>query len=437
MNDFETLLAQFRPCVERYIRYRLPHGADCDDVLQETCLAAYLAFSTLQDTSAFKPWLLSIARNKCADWFRRHARRREAPLETALERGYLPGPFAHAPQTAVEETMERLSAQDRLLLTWSYDRRLPQKEIAQRLNVPIGTVKSRLSVAKARFRTAWTHPPKQGGINMNETTNPGALPAVMPAYTVKSTGGKPFEVVWEELPGWLLVPRLGERISWAMYDDPDKKRTFQYDMRVLGEAEVHGIRGVEIEAVCHGVDPTGAGNPSDTEPTRFIAQLTDTHCRYLACEAMQNGVKRFITFLDGEAFMPNWGVGENNCGNETHLVCKGRIHRDGNTVSCSTANDAPDIVGRYEVTIGGRVYDTVCVMDIDSFNDGTLSEQFLDRNGKTVLWRRFNRDDWHVAHGEKRWSEKLPASERLTVNGQVYVHWYDCLTDYVPAPPGR
>ena len=35
-------------------------------------------------------------------------------------------------------------------------------------------------------------------------------------------------------------------------------------------------------------------------------------------------------------------------------------------------------------TIGGKSYDTVCVMDIETYNCGVISEQFLDKNGKTI-----------------------------------------------------
>ena len=31
----------------------------------------------------------------------------------------------------------------------------------------------------------------------------------------------------------------------------------------------------------------------------------------------------------------------------------------------------------------------------------------------------------------KLWTELLPDNERLTVNGETYVHWYDCVTDYI------
>jgi len=83
------------------------------------------------------------------------------------------------------------------------------------------------------------------------------------------------------------------------------------------------------------------------------------------------------------------------------------------------------------VTIHGKTYDTICVMDIECYNEGAISEQYIDQNGRTVLWRRFNPDDWRFARYGKRWSEMLPDNERITVNGKTYVHWYDCITSYV------
>ena len=60
-----------------------------------------------------------------------------------------------------------------------------------------------------------------------------------------------------------------------------------------------------------------------------------------------------------------------------------------------------------------------------------ITEQFLDQNGKTILWRRYNRDDWAKNIYGKTWSEMLPENETLIVDNILYVHWYDCITDYI------
>ena len=159
--------------------------------------------------------------------------------------------------------------------------------------------------------------------------------------------------------------------------------------------------------------------------------MTDTHCRYLATIQNDGDVHSFITFLDGDEFLHNWGFGEDNCGNETNLKMRGDIKRADQVVTCVNKDFLLDIVGRYNVTIGGKSYDTVCVMNIETYNCGVVSEQFIDRSGRTILWRRFNRDDWSIKRYKKKWSELLPHNEILTVNGKTYVHGYDCITDYI------
>ena len=252
------------------------------------------------------------------------------------------------------------------------------------------------------------------------------LPEFIPEYKIEASTEAPFAVKWEELMGWFLVPKLGEKMSWGMYDIPSRKCSHVYDMQVTGKAKVHGIEGVELTA-----REASYSDKNDVINRTFVAQLTDTHCRYLATLRNDGDVRNYITFLDGDEFLPNWGFGEDNCGNETNLAVKGDIQRTGTVVTSANKDFLLDIVGRYTVTIGGKNYDAVCVMDIETYDCGVVSEQFLDKNGKTILWRRFNRDDWAIDRYKKLWSEQLPENDRLTVNGTTYVHWYDCITDYI------
>ena len=252
------------------------------------------------------------------------------------------------------------------------------------------------------------------------------LPDTAPAYTITPSEKAPFPVVWEEIMGWFLVPKEGETLQWNMYDQPSGKCTQKFDLKVTGKAEVHGIEGVSITAV-----ETELGNPDKTLERQFVAQLTDTHCRYLATSFVENGVRKYYTFLDGDAFLNNWGFGEDNCGNETHISPKGIIRRIGNEITTDGSTFRLDVVGSYTVTIGGKSYDTVCVMDVETYDSGMVTEQFLDKNGRTILWRRFNRNNWKFSRYQKLWTELLPDADRLTIDGETYVHWYDCVTDYI------
>lgn len=415
MDEFEALLAENRGAVERFVRFRVCPD-EAEDVLQETYLAAFRRFDRLRSRDCFKAWILGIAKNKCIDCYR--SRREHLSLDE-LPESELPQEYI-SERSDVADTLERLPERDRQVLNLYYFEDLKQTEIAGMLRVPLGTVKSRLSTARGNFRKLYPNPPKEG-------EKVKKMPETMPEYRIIPDDRKPFRVRWEELMGWFVVPREGERLSWAMYDFPDRKRGEYVELEVGGRVEIHGVEGVivktrEYDAMpCNRIDDTGYAERI------FAAQLTDTHCRFLAESHRENGVTKLHTFLDGDEFLPNWGFGEDNCGNEIDIAPKGDIVRHGAEI---TAADKPfllDVVGRFTVEINGRRYDTVCVIDVETYNDGVMSEQYLDKNGRTVLWRRFNRD----GSGGRQWSELLPENETAAVNGRLYVHWYDCITDYI------
>ena len=273
MECFEDLLSAHRSSVERYVRFRLSSKADADDVLQEIYLTAYRKFDQLKSTDAFKAWLISIARNKCSDYFREKATLLEIPIDAIEEKALSTGRHGVTDMLTVRETLSRLGDKDKQILYLYFWKELPQAEIAKRLNIPLGTVKSRLHTAKQRFKSRYpycTALPK-GDTSMKK------LPERLPEYKIEASTKPPFSVKWEELMGWFLVPKLGEKLAWGMYDAQSGKCGHSYDMKVTGKPEGHGIEGVERTA-------REASYTEEKEVTdrTFVAQLTDTHCRYLA-----------------------------------------------------------------------------------------------------------------------------------------------------------
>ena len=420
LATFEECLAEHRRAVERFIKYRLQSSADAEDLLQEVYLTAYRNYDQLRNPAAFKAWIISIARNSCNAYFRRQAEKREVSLDFLDETKLYDGRWGALDIEPVRDTIALLSDKDQQILSLYYWEELPQREIARRLSIPVGTVKKRLYSAKQNFKNAYPFMKLKGDYSMKK------LPELLPPYQIEWMKDEPFSVKWEELMGWFLVPKQGEKLTWGIYDIPSRKATQVFDMEVIGKAMVHGIEGVEITA-----KETHYSPERKTIRRTFIAQLTDTHCRYLATIRNDNGIRNFITFLDGDAFLPNWGFGEDNCGNETNLSAKGDVCRCGDVVTSEDKEFLLDIVGRCRVTIGSKVYDTVCVMDIETYDTGVVSEQYLDKNGRTILWRRFNRDDWAFERYQRKWSEMLSENQRLEINGILYIHWYDCITDYI------
>ena len=427
MEEFEKLLSANMRALERFVRFRIGDKHDAEDVLQDICVAAFNGFDCLSDKSAFKPWLMGIARNKCRDYFRIKARSLEIPIDDLNESVFAYGVRGVTVSSVVRETLELLGDKEKQILYLYYFRDLPQDEIANKLGLPLGTVKSRLHYARQKFKEKYPYKERKEIMKRE-------LPKYMPEYTIEKSEKPPFEAICSELPGWLIVPRSGEHVVFGDYEAPSGKLLDVHELKTEFEAEIHGVRGVKISCVIKGVEPSELCSNDDLSERRMdlYAQLTDTRCRFLAQGQLSDGVYQLHTFLDGDGFSDDWGFGEDNCGRETHLAEKGVIVRDGDAITCKEGPyPVEDVVGRYTVRICEKTYDTIRLVCVGPFNSKTLSEQYIDQNGRTVLWRRFNRCDWGFERYGKPWTELLPENERLTVNGETFVHWYDSITDNI------
>ena len=425
VDQFEEQLEVCRRSLQRFVYYRIPNREDSEDLLADIQLKAFEKRDSLLDPERFKAWILRIASNRCNDYFREQAKSLEIEWQDELDEIFTMNRVGRSIQREVRETLQTVHSSEQQLLILYYFYQMPLRDIAETLGIKVGTVKSRLYAARNEFKRLHleTTTKTKGAKKMKN------LPTNIPDYKIVQIDDDPFEVRWEEMMGWLIVPRLGEKLKWGLYDWPEGQMTSWMELEVIGKAKVHGIHSVEISAKEHdlGSEHNSSG---DVTSRTLIAQLTETHCRYLAEIHHDGNVHTLYTFLDGDDFLPNWGFGEDNCGKEVNLTFKGIIQREGDTFFSTSDGQVMDVIGRYNVEIYGKIYDTVGVMDIESYEEGIATEQFVDQNGRTVLWRRFNRNDWKVRDG-RLWSERLPQNKRYIINGQTYVHWYDCISDYI------
>lgn len=142
-----------------------------DDLVQETLLQVHLAASSFDLNRPFKPWLYTIAANKARDLLRSRARRQERSLDApggAGEAGPTMLDSLESPDRPTAERIEENEKQQqvrgviarmpehlRLILMLGYYQQLPYAEIAQILDIPVGTVKSRLHSAVGCFGRLW------------------------------------------------------------------------------------------------------------------------------------------------------------------------------------------------------------------------------------------------------------------------------------------
>lgn len=140
--------------VYRYA-YRLSGSQEsAEELTQQTFLLACDRFSQLRRPERARAWLLSILRNCFLQQLRQQQREPQCVPEELYEQW---------PQHAAEEidwdaerlqqALDSLPASYRVVLLMHYFEQATYREIAQRLNIPLGTVMSRLSRAKARLRS--------------------------------------------------------------------------------------------------------------------------------------------------------------------------------------------------------------------------------------------------------------------------------------------
>ena len=143
-----------------------------EDVFQETFLQLHLSAAAFDASRRLKPWLFTIAANKARDAMRSRWRRHAAPLDATVagsedeQTTYVNLLAANIPapdeslsnletRRAVQNIVSRMPENLRTVLVLSYFHELPYKEIAEILDVPLGTVKSRLHAAVNHFAAQW------------------------------------------------------------------------------------------------------------------------------------------------------------------------------------------------------------------------------------------------------------------------------------------
>lgn len=162
-DAIEELVARWRPRLLRHA-HRLTGDVDgARDAAQDAWLAIVRGLRSLADPARFAAWAYRVVTFKCADWTRQRQRQRQQQGQGGQDdRGPLDGPFdstttASEPADDIEvlrQAMRGLSGEHRAALSLHYLDGRSVAEIASALDIPIGTVKSRLHHARAHLKSA-------------------------------------------------------------------------------------------------------------------------------------------------------------------------------------------------------------------------------------------------------------------------------------------
>ena len=125
------------------------NGEDAMDIVQETFLRLYQKVNTYQPERNFQNWLLQIAKNLCIDYYRKHyGKNKDFKREKSLEELNTPVADNDISQNSSDlkdiftVCLERLTERQRMIFVMRHYNNLDYNEIAQILNISLGTVKS-------------------------------------------------------------------------------------------------------------------------------------------------------------------------------------------------------------------------------------------------------------------------------------------------------
>jgi len=144
---------------------------EAEDLAQEIFLRVYRSLRRFDLSTNFLPWLVRVSRNLCIDEYRSRAREKASLLgeEPDPERtpDHRPGPLQNLQEKELQETVQRglqkLSEELRTALILRDLQGFSYVEIAEALELPEGTVKSRIHRGRLELAQILSREPEQGG----------------------------------------------------------------------------------------------------------------------------------------------------------------------------------------------------------------------------------------------------------------------------------
>ncbi len=181
-DSFGALVRRYERELYGYLVRYLGDRDLADDVFQNTFLQLYTKAGTYESGRPVRPWLYTIATHQAIDAMRRNGRRQVLSLDQARDEqpdgevksllemieSRSPGPADNVQgkeqQEQVRNSVDRLPEFLRQVVVLAYYQGLKYREIADILEIPVGTVKSRLHAALLKLQGAWSSSPSFGEV---------------------------------------------------------------------------------------------------------------------------------------------------------------------------------------------------------------------------------------------------------------------------------
>ncbi|MDP7006009.1 MAG: RNA polymerase sigma factor [Phycisphaerales bacterium] len=170
-DAFPELMDRYKNDLLHFLTRFVGSRAAAEDVFQDSFLQIHISSETFDPSRRFKPWLFTIAANKGRDWHRKHSKRTVLSLSAEVGGDGEGARFVDLMESeqelpdakllnneqinCVREAVDELPSHLREILLLSYFQQMSYVQIADSLQIPLGTVKSRLHAAVAAFSKSW------------------------------------------------------------------------------------------------------------------------------------------------------------------------------------------------------------------------------------------------------------------------------------------
>ncbi len=162
LDAYDVLVRRYQRQVYNLAYRMLGNAEDAGDLVQETFLRAYNALSSFRQDASFLTWLYKITSNLCIDQMRARKSKGALSLDVELEEGREPtadrtqGPEESVVRGAIADIVDRevmnLPEKYRIVVLMRHLQGMSIEEIANKLNLPSGTVKTHLFRARDMLR---------------------------------------------------------------------------------------------------------------------------------------------------------------------------------------------------------------------------------------------------------------------------------------------
>ncbi len=152
---FEYLFNRYRDAIYRLLVQRLGGTGDAEDLLQETFIKVYINLHRYRAEYTFGQWVYTIARNTFVDYVRR--RQEDISIDERFSAPASPTPTPEESvinlqqRSQIEHCLDRLAPRYRQLISMRFFEEYSYEEIAAKLSLPLGTVKTQIHRAREQM----------------------------------------------------------------------------------------------------------------------------------------------------------------------------------------------------------------------------------------------------------------------------------------------